>query len=66
VKFSDNHRKQYVEATESYGGFCTTCRKFTNSEGIEPDAEGCACDVCQNPTVMGAENALLLGYISFG
>lgn len=57
---------EYENAVENYGGYCTTCRKFTNTEGVEPDAENYECDVCENKTVMGAEQALMSGHIAFG
>ena len=54
----------YSDAADSNTGWCTYCEDFTN-EGIEPDADGVQCDVCENPTVYGAEQALLLDLIEF-
>jgi Zn finger protein HypA/HybF involved in hydrogenase expression len=54
----------YADATESYTGWCTTCKEFTR-EHTEPDAEGYKCPVCDGLTVIGAEDALLLGHITF-
>ena len=50
--------EEYREATANYSGWCTTCREFTREE-TEPDAEEYECPVCEENTVMGAEQALL-------
>lgn len=55
---------QYSDATESYSGFCTTCNKITNLDGVEPDARGYTCDECSEDTVMGVEEALMMGKIT--
>jgi hypothetical protein len=55
---------EYLEAQESNQGWCTSCEEFTN-DCAEPDAEGYKCDVCDQMTVMGAEQALISGEISF-
>ena len=52
----------YVDATENYLGWCTECNGFTTSE-VEPDAEDYHCDDCDCDTVVGAENALIMGLI---
>jgi len=52
----------YVDATENYMGFCTECCEFTMS-GVEPDAEEYHCEECEGDTVVGAENALIMGLI---
>lgn len=54
----------YVEATESYTGWCTHCKDFTRSN-VEPDAMEYDCPCCNQKTVMGAEQALLSGNITF-
>lgn len=54
----------YVEANESYTGWCTVCKEFTRSN-TEPDAEEYDCPKCSQKTVMGAEQALLSGNIIF-
>jgi hypothetical protein len=51
---------RYIEATEGYEGWCTTCEEFTR-ESTEPDAEEYDCPACGEDTVMGAEQALLVG-----
>jgi Zn finger protein HypA/HybF involved in hydrogenase expression len=55
---------EYAEATESYTGWCTTCKSFTR-ECTEPDAEGYDCPDCEQSTVVGAEQALLMNLIAF-
>lgn len=58
IKTVDEAR--YLEACEGYEGWCTNCREFTR-ESTEPDADGYKCPECQDQTVVGAENALLMG-----
>jgi hypothetical protein len=53
IKMSD-----YELALEEDAGWCTTCEAFT-TYGVEPDAEGYACERCGNPTVQGAEIAFM-------
>jgi hypothetical protein len=43
-------------------GFCTECCAFT-TDTVEPDAEDYSCDDCENNTVVGAEQALIMGLI---
>ena len=50
--------EEYAHATETYQGWCTTCRDFTR-DCTEPDAENYDCPVCGGDTVMGAEQACL-------
>lgn len=54
---------EYLHATDSYLGWCSTCGEFTR-EATEPDAEGYDCPKCEGLTVMGAEQALLTGLIT--
>jgi len=56
--------EDFEENRESYGGFCTTCREFTNMSEVEPDAEKYRCVCCNENPVYGAEQALLLGLIT--
>jgi Zn finger protein HypA/HybF involved in hydrogenase expression len=56
---------EYEHATEAYSGWCTECEDFTR-ESTEPDAEDYPCPVCGHSSVMGAEQALLMGEITFG
>ena len=44
-------------------GWCTHCEEFTR-ECTESDAEEYDCDECEQLTVYGAEQALLLGLIA--
>ena len=46
---------------ENYDGYCTSCQSFTVECGVEPDAEGYECPECGGHTVIGAEQALLMG-----
>lgn len=57
-------QERYEEATESYEGWCTKCKDFTRME-CEPDAEGYPCPNCNYNTVVGAENALIMGLFEF-
>ncbi len=38
-------------------GFCTQCG--ADAERVEPDAEGCECEICDAPAVCGAEELLI-------
>jgi hypothetical protein len=48
---------RYSEARSTYEGWCVECLEFTRSQ-TEPDAEGYDCPVCEENTVIGAENLL--------
>ena len=50
----------FQAAVDNYQGWCVDCHDFTR-DCTEPDAEGYDCPVCENDTVMGAEQALLEG-----
>ena len=54
---------EYSEAAESNQGYCTHCKAFTN-DFAEPDARNYICDECEQNTVFGAEEALMMGMIS--
>ena len=54
----------YFDATENYLGWCTGCKEFTR-DCTEPDAHGYSCPKCECYTVIGAEDALLAGEITF-
>ena len=53
----------YQEMCDSYTGFCTNCKDFTR-ECTEPDAEDYDCPECEQNTVVGTEQALVLGLIT--
>lgn len=55
----------YLEAVDSYTGWCSTCEDFTR-DTTEPDAEGYDCPVCRQHSVTGAENALIAGLFTLG
>jgi len=54
--------EEYWKACDEHQGWCTACEDFTNY-GVESDAEKYICENCDHATVMGAEQAMLLGYI---
>jgi len=54
---------KYLEMVDLCMGFCTKCQEFTRDR-TEPDAEEYDCPVCEENTVMGTEQALLLGKIT--
>ena len=57
----------YLDAADQFMGWCTSCQEFTR-ECTEPDINagepGYDCPKCEQNTVMGAEQALLLGEIT--
>ena len=56
--------EEYRMATRDFVGWCTTCEDFTR-DCTEGDAEAYDCPQCEGNTVMGAENALIAGEITF-
>ncbi len=54
----------YLEATNSYMGWCPRCADFTK-DSCEPDAHGRKCPECGYLDVVGAENALIMGLFTF-
>jgi hypothetical protein len=38
-------------------GFCLACG--ADAEGVEPDAEGYECEICEEPAVWGADQLLI-------
>lgn len=52
----------YHDATENYRGWCPHCEEFTR-DATEPDAEDYNCPGCDDRDVLGAEQALLCGFI---
>lgn len=58
------HEDDYLDAVDENSGWCKSCQEFTG-QFAEPDAERYDCDSCGNPTLYGAEQALILGLITF-
>jgi predicted RNA-binding Zn-ribbon protein involved in translation (DUF1610 family) len=54
---------EYVELTNEFAGYCTACDDVTEHGGVEPDAERYECPDCGKRTLMGIEQAMLLGRI---
>lgn len=54
--------EEVAELMDNNMGICTSCNEEV--ECVEPDAEGYKCPVCGEFSVMGTENALLMGLIS--
>lgn len=50
--------ERYVQALDDSEGWCNTCNDFTRPE-TEPDARGYECPLCGEPSVLGAEEALM-------
>jgi hypothetical protein len=55
--------EDYNEAVDQYLGWCPLCEDFTR-DSTEGDAEDYECELCGEDSVMGAENALLMGVIT--
>lgn len=55
AKFNE---EEYLEARDTYLGYCTECKDWTR-DSTEPDAEGYDCPVCDQDTVIGADNYLM-------
>ena len=53
---------EYRNARNLYMGWCEICEDFTR-DSTEPDAQGYECPNCEQPTVVGAEEALVLGLV---
>jgi hypothetical protein len=62
--FVEVQEVDYQEAVDSYMGWCPACKKFTR-DTTEPDATGYDCPVCKENVVVGAEEALIEGLITF-
>lgn len=43
-------------------GYCVSCDAVL-ADGVEPTAWGSACALCGSPGVMGAERAILAGFV---
>jgi hypothetical protein len=54
----------FRESCLDFHGYCRKCDDITEWGGVEGDAEGYHCPECESESVMGVENALLLGFIT--
>lgn len=54
--------ESFLQASEEYEGFCTTCGDFTRGE-CEPDGREYECPDCGERTVYGAEEAMMMGLL---
>lgn len=54
--------EEYHNYEENSQGYCTDCDDFTR-DCTEPDAEEYDCPCCEQNTVMGTMNALIMGLI---
>lgn len=57
-------QSEFQSACNDYLGWCVKCKAFT-TDSVEPDAHGYECDECGKRSVIGAEDALMLGAIAF-
>jgi Zn finger protein HypA/HybF involved in hydrogenase expression len=55
-------RAAYRQACNNSVGWCTTCEQFTRG-CTESDAHDYVCPICDEPTFMGAEDAMMSGAI---
>lgn len=53
---------EYERGCSDSCGLCLLCGDVAEG-GIEPDARGYSCDVCERPGVYGFEECLMLGRI---
>ena len=54
--------EQYNEALNQDQGICIECKDFTK-DGVEPDAENYECPVCEQDSVFGVPQALIMNLI---
>ena len=55
--------EEFQDMCDESQGFCTTCQDFTR-DMCEPDAENYLCESCDQETVFGAEQALIMGLVT--
>ena len=48
-----------IELSHNNQGFCLACS--ATNDGVEPDARGYSCEVCDEHKVYGAEELVLMG-----
>lgn len=54
--------EEIQDAIEEQGGFCIECGE--PAYGVEPDARGYECENCGRNAVYGAEELLIMGFVS--
>tara|TARA_R110000824_G_scaffold169276_1_gene346390 strand:- start:207 stop:401 length:195 start_codon:yes stop_codon:yes gene_type:complete len=54
---------EYLEAVDGMAGFCIKCKDFTK-DCVEPDAAKYECPACEQKTVYGTEDCLIMGFIT--
>lgn len=55
--------EDYENDVVEFNGYCKACDKVTTFGGVEADARGYECDVCHGKTVLGIEEAIMMGHI---
>ena len=53
---------EFRKADNDSQGWCTSCEDFTR-DCTEPDAEEYDCPICDENTVAGAQQAIVLGFL---
>ena len=56
--------EEFRDHCDAYDGLCLACGAWSCG-GVEPDAEGYTCEVCDARAVIGAEDALMMGKVVF-
>jgi len=56
IQVTENELHEHMAA---FDGVCLNCGEWTCG-GVEPDAEGYDCEICEHAEVVGAELAILL------
>ena len=54
---------EFKEHTDNYDGLCLACGAWSEGD-CEPDAREYPCQECEEDAVMGAEDALMEGYVT--
>ena len=60
MKLTEHEYRTYCR---DYDGYCPKCDEVTVWGGVEPDAEGRHCEQCESITVVGIEQAMIMGLI---
>lgn len=53
--------EMYEELHDQNLGFCTSCADI--ADGCEPDARNYICESCEQPTVFGLDECLIMGLV---